>query len=128
MIEKVIENEIKLSSAIGLDGALVVSVTNFPLSSIEELFKNKLMGISRGAEPLETRKFRDLGYKGDGANLGDPMRIRQSEYGSDDHGIFENSRDIMGGGYPDGTTTWVCGTTTWVCQGDYKGNGYHSRS
>ena len=116
IIQKKTENEIKPYSAIGLDGVLAVSVTNFPLSSIEKLFKNQIMGISRPAKSLETGIFGNLGYVGDGANCGDTVWIRQREYESDDYGIFKDSRDIRGGiGYWDGATVWIC-------RGRYKGD------
>jgi len=102
IIQKKTENKIKLDSAIGLDGVLSVSVTNFPLSSIEELFKNKIMGISRPVKSLGTNGGRTT------------ERVSRGEYKSNDYGIFKNSENIRGG------TDYWNGADEWICHGDYN--------
>jgi len=81
IIQKEIKKEIKLD-----DKLLAVSVTNFPSRFIDELFKNKIIGISKVGKSLETGEMESVSLE---------------------NGIFKNSRYIRGGAYWDGTKEWL---------------------
>jgi len=97
IIQKKTEENVKPYSAIGLDSALAVSVPNFPLSSIEELFEKGIMGISRHGTSWDDGIFKNSRY---------PSYSKGEE-----------------NWYIKGATGWD-GNTIRVFRGDYNDEGY----